>query len=326
MSLNHRHKVAIIGIGAVGSAVCYGLINQGICDDLVLVDVNMTKAVGEAMDLRHSIEYMGRNMKVRAGEYKDCGDADIAIICLGTPQNMLKRDAEGNVIRSSILEVACKMVRPAIENLMRSGFNGYIITITNPLDTITQLIWRLSGLPSNRVVGTGTALDTARLKCILGEIIDVDPHSINAYVIGEHGPTEFIPWSIASVGGKSMDTIKADNPDRFGDQDYDSILKKVQVAGPKVVNKKGFTNYGIASSAIAIARAILYDECRVIPVCTYLEGHYGVTNVFTSVPAIIGSEGVREIIDLHLTDEEMAQFMHSVETIREANRAAQAYL
>ena len=213
MSLNHRHKIAVIGIGAVGSAVCYGLINQGICDDLVLVDVNMTKAVGEAMDLRHSIEYMGRNMKVRAGEYKDCGDANIAIICLGTPQNLLKRDAEGNVIRSSILEVACQMVRPAVDNLMRSGFNGYIITITNPLDTITQLIWRLSGLPSNRVIGTGTSLDTARLKCILGEIINVDPHSINAYVIGEHGPTEFIPWSIASVGGKSMDTIKADNPD-----------------------------------------------------------------------------------------------------------------
>ena len=326
MSLNHRHKIAVVGIGAVGSAVCYGLINQGICDDLVLVDVNMTKAIGEAMDLRHSIEYMGRNMKVRAGEYKDCGDANIAIICLGTPQNLLKRDAEGNVIRSSILEVACQMVRPAVESLMRSGFNGYIITITNPLDTITQLIWRLSGLPSNRVIGTGTSLDTARLKCILGEIINVDPHSINAYVIGEHGPTEFIPWSIASVGGKSMDTIKTDNPDRFADHTYESILKKVQVAGPKVVNKKGFTNYGIALSAIAIARAILYDECRVIPVCTYLEGHYGFSNVFTSVPAIIGGEGVREIIDLHLTDDEMAQFRHSVETIREANQAAQAYL
>ena len=198
------------------------------------------------------------------------------------------------------------MVRPAVENLMRSGFNGYIITITNPLDTITQLIWRLSGLPSNRVIGTGTSLDTARLKCILGEIISVDPHSINAYVIGEHGPTEFIPWSIASVGGKSMDTIKADNPDRFADHTYESI--------------------GIASSAIAIARAILYDECRVIPVCTYLEGHYGFSNVFTSVPAIIGGEGVREIIDLHLTDDEMEQFRHSVNTIREANQAAQAFL
>lgn len=326
MPLKHRHKVAVIGIGAVGSAVCYGLVNQGICDDVLLVDVNMTKAIGEAMDLRHSIEYMGRNMKVRACEYSECGDADIAIFCLGTPQALLKRDENGNVMRDSMLEVAIQMVRPAVESLMRSGFNGYIITITNPLDTITQLIWRMSGLPSNRVIGTGTSLDTARLKCILGEIINVDPHSFNAYVMGEHGPTEFIPWSIASVGGKSMDSIKADNPQLFENFSYEKILNDVQVAGPKVVNKKGFTNYGIASSAIAIARAILYDECRVIPVSTLLEGYYGFSNVYTSVPAIIGGEGVREIIDLHLTEDEMKQFEHSVNAIKEANKAAMAFI
>jgi len=154
----------------------------------------------------------------------------------------------------------------------------------------------------------------------------VDPHSINAYVMGEHGPTEFIPWSIASVGGKSMDSIKADNPQLFENFSYEKILNDVQVAGPKVVNKKGFTNYGIASSAIAIARAILYDECRVIPVSTLLEGYYGFSNVYTSVPAIIGGEGVREIIDLHLTEDEMKQFEHSVNAIKEANKAAMSFI
>lgn len=327
MPLKHTHKIAVIGIGQVGSSVCYGLINQGICDELVLVDrYNEAKAQGEAMDLRHSIEYMSRNMKVYAGDYSDCGDADIAIFTLGTSQASLKKDERGLVVRSSSLEAACKMIKPVVKSLMDSGFDGYIVSVTNPLDTITRLIWKLSGLSSNQVIGTGTALDSARLKLFLGELMSVDPHNINAYVIGEHGPSQFVPWSIASVGGKSMEQIKADNPQLFVNVTYDDIQERVHSAGPQVVNLKGYTSCGIASAAIAIARAILFNENRVIPVCTNLDGHFGFTDVFTSVPAIIDSDGVREIIDLHLTPEEMEQFRHTVDVIKAQDAEATKFV
>ena len=323
MALKLRQKIAVIGDGIVGSSVCYGIVNQGICDELLIIDRNKDKARGEALDLRQGIEYMDRNMKVHAADFADCGDCEVAIFCLGTPQSALKRDAEGHVIRSSELEAACKIVKPSVEKLMASGFNGYVVTVTNPLDTITKFIWRLSGLPSNRVIGSGTTLDSARLKCILGDIIDVDPHSINAWVLGEHGPTGFIPWSMASVGGKTMDTIQIDNPDRFRGHSYDDIKHQVEIAGPQVVNLKGHTNYAIASAAIAIARAILYDENRVMPVSTYLDGHYGCHDVFASVPAIISSDGVKEIVDLHLSKEEMDLFRRSIESIEKSNVIAQ---
>jgi len=326
MALKITQKIAVIGDGAVGSSVCYGIVNQGICDELLIIDINKDRSLGDAMDLSHSIEYMGRNMKVRSADFADCGDCEVAIFCLGTPQSALKRDADGHVIRSSALEAACKMVKPAVEQLMASGFNGYIVSVTNPLDTITKFIWRLSGLPSNRVIGSGTTLDSARLKCVLGKIIDVDPHCINAWVLGEHGSTEFIPWSVASVGGKSMETIKNDNPDRFRDHSYDDIKHEVEIAGPQVVNLKGHTNYAIASAAIAIVRAILYDENRVLPVSTYLDGHYDCHDVFVSVPAIISADGVREIVDLHLTDEEMALLHHSVDVIEKNNEIARKLL
>ena len=327
MPLKHSHKIAVVGIGLVGSSVCYGLINQGICDELVLVDkFNPAKAQGEAMDLRHSIEYMSRNMKVYAGDYADCGDADIVIFTLGTPQGALERDENGEVIRSSALTAACKMVKPVVKDLMDTGFNGYIVSVTNPLDAVTRLIWKLSGLPSNQVIGTGTAIDSARLKLLLGEIMIVDPHNINAYVIGEHGPSHFVPWSIASVGGKSLAQIKEDNPQLFENYTYEEILDRVHRAGPRVLNLKGYTSCAIASAVIAIARAILYNENRVIPVCTNLDGHFGFSDVFTSVPAIIDSDGVREIIDLHLTEDEMRQFRYTVDAINEQNRVAEQFL
>lgn len=327
MPLKHSHKIAVVGIGQVGSSVCYGLINQGICDELVLVDnYNHAKAQGEAMDLRHSIEYMSRNMKVYAGEYSDCGDADIVIFTLGTPQGSLQRDEHGEVIRSSALEAACRMIKPVVKDVMASGFDGYIVSVTNPLDTITRIIWQLSGLSSNQVIGTGTAIDSARLKLMLGELMSVDPHNINAYVIGEHGPSQFVPWSIASVGGKSMKQIKVDNPQLFENVTYEEILDRVHRAGPQVVNLKGYTSCAIASAVIAVARAILYNENRVIPVCTYLDGHFGFKDVFTSVPAIIDSDGVREIIDLHLTESEMRKFRHTVDVIKAQDKEAEQFL
>src|SRR5574344_424614 len=215
MYTKHHLKVAVVGLGSVGTTVACGLINQGMCDEVLLINRNHNKAIGEAMDLRHSIEYMGRNIKVWAGDYNDCSDAQIVIMCIGLT-------TFGD--RNGALADSCGFVRPIVEQIMSSGFNGFIINVTNPVDTISHFIWKVSGLPASHVIGTGTALDTARLKCFLGQIIDIDPHCISAYTMGEHGDSQFIPWSTVNTAGKLMDIVVQENPKLFKDSsNYQTI-------------------------------------------------------------------------------------------------------
>lgn len=323
MYQKHHQKVAVVGMGSVGSAVAFGLINQGLCDEVLLINRNHDKALGEAMDLRQSIEYMGRNTKVWAGDLSDCADAQIVIFCLGTTSN---------VDRNGALKDSCTFMRPIVEKIMASGFEGFFINVTNPVDTISHFIWKVSGLPHSHVIGTGTANDTARLKCFLGKIVNVDPHCISAYTMGEHGESQFIPWSTVNLGGKPMDVIIKENPDMFKvrekhhTEDFkDYMLEKVKRAGWRIKDLKGCTSYGIASAALAIARAILLDENRIIPCSTYLNGQYGMRDVFISVPSIICGDGVRDVVELHLSQEEMAYFMKSVETVKSYIKLSEQY-
>lgn len=308
--LIHKSKVVVVGAGAVGSATAFSLVTQGVCDDVVLTDLNHEKAVGEAMDLQHCIEYLNRNVKVRAGTYADCGDANIVVITASAPyikgQNRL-----------DMLETSEKIVRSIVEPIMKNGFDGHFVVISNPVDIISYYIYRLSGLPKNQIIGTGTALDTARMKCLIAEKIEVDPRSVHCVVMGEHGDSQMVPWSRVTVGGKDFYNIIADNPDRLNGVDLNEMVRETAQIGWEIVHRKGNTNFGIASTAVGIIKAILQNENKIIPVSTLLCGEYGESDVFAGVPAVLNRSGVKEVVEVRMTPEELAQFKKSVAVIRE---------
>ena len=306
----NKSKVVIVGTGAVGSATAFSLVTQGVCDDVVLTDINHEKAVGEAMDLQHCIEYLNRNVKVSAGDYTDCSDADIVVITASAPyvkgQNRL-----------DMLDTSKKIVKSIVEPIMKSGFDGHFVVISNPVDVMSYYIYKLSGLPKNQVIGTGTALDSARLKCLIAKKIDVDPRSVHCTVMGEHGDSQMVPWSHVTVGGKDFFNIIADNSDRLEGVNLDQMVLETARAGWEILQRKGSTNYGIATTTAGIIKAILYDENKIIPVSTLLCGEYGESDVFAGVPAVLNRSGVKEVVEVRMEEEELEQFKESVSVIRE---------
>ncbi|WP_312642223.1 L-lactate dehydrogenase [Hydrogenoanaerobacterium sp.] len=302
-------KVVIIGAGLVGSSTAFSLITQGVCDEVMLIDINKERAYGEMMDLQHGINYLNRNVKVSVGDYKSCGDADIIVITAGAPP-------KAGQTRLDTLEATKTIIRSIVASIMESGFAGHFIVVSNPVDIIAQYVYQLSGLPKNQVIGSGTSLDSARLKTFIGELIHVDPRSVHAYTMGEHGDSQMVPWSHVTVGGKAFSQILADNKERFTGVDLDRLVKETVKAGWEILERKGTTYYGIATAVSGIIKAILYDENRVIPVSTLLDGEFGEYNVFCGVPAILNRTGVKEIVQLHLTDEELIKLRHSISVVR----------
>jgi len=309
MTINKR-KIAVVGCGLVGSSTAFSLITQGICDIVMMIDINKEKALGEALDLRDSIEYLNRNVQIRIGDYSDCGDADIVVITAGPPP-------KPGQTRLDTLAVSAKIIKSIVPPVMKSGFNGIFLVISNPCDIITQYVYKLSGLPKNQVIGTGTALDSSRLKNYIGELIHVDPRSIQAFTMGEHGDSQMVPWKSITVSGKSFADIMKDNPDMFKNINMDELVAKTAREGFEILNRKGTTYYGIASTAAGIIKAILHDENRIIPVSTLLEGEYGETGVFAGVPAVLNRHGAADILELHMTSAELEKFRKSVSVIRQ---------
>lgn len=305
-----KNKIAIVGVGTVGATIACNAVVQGFADEILLIDKNEAKARAEMLDLQHTMTFQKKQCKVKVGKYEDCGDMDIIILTAAAPL------IQGQT-RLDMLETAKKITKSIIPKVMESGFNGHIIVITNPVDIISYYVWRLSGLPRNKVIGTGTALDSARLKVMLGDIIGLDPNSIQAFTLGEHGDSQFIPWKAVSIGGKSWEEIIEDNPERKERFDKEQVLADVKNAGWKIANIKNTTNYGIAATTLRLVEAILNNESAVIPVSTYLDGEYGVKDLFISVPAIINAQGVAEIVELRLTTDEQEQFEHSAGIIKE---------
>ena len=302
-------KVVIVGVGNVGATTAYSIINQGICEEVVLIDVNKDKALAEALDMQNSIHFMNRNMKISAGDYSTCSDADIVIITASAPMPKDSND------RLKMLEPSVNIIRTIIENIMNSGFNGILVLVSNPVDVMTYFAWRLSGLPRERVIGAGTTLDTARLCGAISEMYDLDSKSVEAYVIGEHGDSEFVSWNSATVGGKRFDDVMNDNRARTT-LTKDELLKKTIHAGWEIFNRKGNTCYGIASSVTAIAKSILYNENRILPVSVYLSGQYGINDVYISAPAIIGNTGIKDIVEIRLSEEEQTAMQKSAQLLK----------
>jgi len=312
-----KSKVAVIGCGLVGASTAFSLITQGVCDEILMIDINEERALGEVLDLRDTIKYMDRNVKVKKGAYADCGDVDIIVITAGAPP-------KAGQSRLDTLEVSAKIMKSIVEPVMASGFDGIFIVVSNPVDMVAYYVYKLSGLPKNQVIGTGTALDTSRLQNFLAETINVDPRSVYAYSMGEHGDSQMVPWSTVTIAGKPFNDIISDNREMVGEVDLDEIVKRTVNEGWEILNRKGTTCYGIASACVGIIKAILYDENKIIPVSTLLEGEYGQTEVFAGVPTILNRNGAADVLEIHMTDDESKKFQSSVTLIREyCNRIMQ---
>lgn len=309
MSLK-KSKIAIIGTGLVGSSTAFSLLTQGVCDEILMIDINEEKALGEVMDLNHCIEYLNRNTKVTRGNYGQCGDVDIVVITAGAPP-------KPGQTRIDTLGLSAKIVESIVKPIMESGFRGHFIVISNPVDMIAYHVYKISGLPKSHVIGTGTSVDSARLKNFIGDLLNVDPRSVQGYSMGEHGDSQMVPWSHVTVGGKSFYEILKDNKHRIGDVDLDKLVLETAKAGWEVYNRKGTTYYGIATAAVGIIKAIINDENRIMPVSTLLEGEYGEMDVFCGVPAVLNTDGVKEVVEIHMTNDELDKFKKSIELIRE---------
>ena len=301
-------KVVVVGTGFVGTSIAYSMINQGLINELVLIDVNRDKAEGEALDLLDGMSWGQENIKVWAGEYSECKDADIVVITAGVNQ-------KPGQTRLELIDVNAEIMASVTKQVMASGFDGVLVIASNPVDVLTYQAWRVSGLPANRVVGTGTTLDTTRLRKEVAAKLAIDPRNIHGYIIGEHGDSEVAVWSHTTIGGQPIvELIK--QKDRLTVADLAVLSERVKNAAYEIIDRKQATFYGIGMSVARIVRAILNDEQAILPVSSYLDGEYGINDLFTGVPAVVDQNGVREIIELTLTPEEKRQFDTSCHQLR----------
>lgn len=304
-------KVAIIGIGNVGATTAYSIINQGLCEEVILIDVNQEKAYAEALDMQHSVFFMNRNIQVRAGDYSDCAEADVVIITASAP---MPKDSAN---RLQMLAPSIKIIKSIVTEVMASGFQGIFLVISNPVDIMTYYVWKLSGLPYHQVIGSGTTLDSARLCCELSQMYDLDAKSVEAYVMGEHGDSEIVSWNSATIGGKKIIDVMQDNLSRTKDVTREALRDKTVKSGWEIFNRKGNTSYGIAASVTAILKSILFNENRIYPVSVHLNGEYGLSDTFLSVPTIIDKSGAKEIVEIKLDQEELNALHQSADMLKE---------
>lgn len=303
---NDNRKIALIGTGSVGTSFAYAALNQSLCDEMVLIDIDKKRAQGETMDLNHGLAFSGGNMLIRSGDYADASDADIAVICAGVSQ----KPGES---RRELLKRNNAVFRSVIGRLLSNAFSGIILVATNPVDAMTYAAAELSGFEKSRVFGTGTSLDTARLKYLLGSAFGFDPRNVHAYVMGEHGDSEFIPWSQVRL---SACRINAMCQTAGVDSDVlEKIASEVKSAAAKIIEAKGATYYGIGMAAARIVRAVFGNENSVFTVSAYLSGEYGITGTYAGVPCIIGRDGVKRVLVPELNDDEKEKMKASANVI-----------
>ena len=296
-----NNKIVIIGCGNVGMSYAYALVNQKTyVSEIVLIDINTEKTIGEAMDLNHCLAYAPSKMKIRVGDYSDCNGARIIAICAGVNQ-------KPGETRMDLIKQNANIFKSIISNINKTNFNGIYLIATNPLDVMTYLTIKYSNSNYRRVIGTGAALDTARLRYILGEKLNMCSKDIDAYVIGEHGDSEFIPWSNANVGFKKIsDILKND--------ELLEIENQVKNSAYEVINRKGATCYGIGTCMVRITNAILEDKKIILSVSSYDKK----SDVCISTPTILGAKGVREKIDIPMNESERVKLNDSIRIIKEA--------
>lgn len=308
MSIKTR-KVVIVGTGNVGSHCAFSLAIQGVCDEIVFIDKNETKANAEAVDLSDTISYLPHYVESRKGSFNDCSDADIIVVSLGVPPAPDKS-------RLDFLEGTIKELDTIIDPILDSGFNGIFVIISNPVDVVSHYILEKTKFPKNKVFGTGTTLDSSRLRRILSKETGIDPKSIQAYSMGEHGDSQMVPWSHVYLGGKPILDLIKENPDTFGQLDLEDITKRAAFAAYEIIAGKGCTEFGIGVGLTEIVKTIFHNERKILPATTLLEGEYGQTDVFASVPVVMTKDGIEEIVEINLTEDEKEKFDNSCKIIK----------
>lgn len=296
-----RNKVVIIGCGNVGMSYAYALLNQKTrVNELALIDIDEKRIEGEVMDLNHCLPFAPTPMTIKKGTYADCKDATIVMIAAGANQNP-------GETRMDLINKNSKIFKSIVQKVMENGFNGIFLIATNPLDVMTYVTWKYSGLPYNKIIGSGTILDTARLRYMISEKLNISAGNIHAYVIGEHGDSEFVPWSNARVGAQKID-------DFLTKEELDNICEDVKNAAYEIIDRKGATYYGIGMCLVRITNAILGDENSIITVSSYDKTN----DIFIGGATIINLDGCKERIYIKLNEEETKKMEKSISVIKDA--------
>lgn len=305
-----KGKIVVIGAGFVGATTAYAICQSQIASELVLIDVNHDKAVGEALDLNHGLSLMGQ-MKITAGDYSDCKGADIIVVTAGA--NRKPGETRLDLARKNV-----SIMGSIIPNIMEHYDGAVIVNVSNPVDVLTYMIQRETGIPSHKVIGSGTVLDTSRLRYILSERLGVDVNDVHAMIIGEHGDSAVPVWSKANISGTPLDDFIKINALSEA-LDKEKIYNEVQQSGATVIKNKGATYYAIALSVTKICKSILKNESSVLPVGALMNGktYGGITDVVINVPCIVNGQGISKVLELPLSKEEMEKFTASANKLKE---------
>ena len=301
-------KVAIVGCGFVGSARAFALMQSGLFSEMVLIDVDHDRAEGEALDIAHGMAF-GSPMNIYAGDYSDIDDAAITVITAGANQ------APGET-RLDLVNKNVAIFKSIIPQIAERDYQGILLVVSNPVDILTYVALKLSGMPANRVLGSGTTLDTARFKYVLGEHLGVDPRNVHARIVGEHGDSEIAIWSLANVSGIPIDVFSKLRGREHSPEVMERLERDVKNAAYEIIEKKHATYFGIAMSVKRICEAIVRDEKPILPVSNLMEGEYGISDIALSMPAVVGAGGIEYKVPAPFSDDEQARLRESAAVLK----------
>lgn len=307
MSNKNHQKVMLVGDGAVGSSYAYAMALQGVGEEFGIIDIVKDRTTGDALDLEDATAFSFPK-KIYSADYEDCKDADLVVITAGAPQK--PGETRLDLVNKN-LKILSTIVKPVVD----SGFDGIFLVAANPVDILTYATWKFSGFPKNKVIGSGPSLDTARLRVAMSKLTNInDPRSMDAYIMGEHGDSEFAAFSAATIGGKPfLDWAKENG---VSEKDLDDLEDKVRNKAYDIINKKGATFYGVATALARISKAILRDEGSVLPVSAYMDGQYGLNDIYIGTPGVVGGNGLQEIIEVPLNEKEQKKMTASATTLK----------
>ena len=308
MKVNSR-KVAVIGCGFVGSSSAFALMQSGLFSEMVLIDADTKRAEGEAMDISHGISF-ARPMQIYAGNYDDITDAAIIVITAGANQ-------KPDETRLDLIKKNAAIMKSIVGEIKKRDFGGILLIVSNPVDILTLIALKESGYPSNRVIGSGTVLETGRFKYLLGEHLDVDSRSVHAFIIGEHGDSELAAWSNARIGGLKVNDFCELRGHFNHEQSMKKIFENVRNSAYEIIERKHATYYGIAMAVKRICEAIVRNEKSILPVSSLMTGEYGLNDVVLSIPAVVDETGVQKVIPIELNDEELTKLKDSANILKD---------
>ena len=315
MSKNHQ-KVVLVGDGAVGSSYAFAMAQQGLAEEFAIVDIIKERTEGDAMDLEDATAFTAPK-NIYSADYDTCKDADLVVITAGAPQ-------KPGETRLQLVDKNLKIIKSVVEPIVKSGFDGIFLVAANPVDILTYAVQKLSGFPKNKVIGSGTSLDSARLRVALGKKLHVDPRDVIANIMGEHGDSEFAAYSSATVGGKPLLDIAKD--EGISEDELLKIEDDVRNKAYEIINRKGATFYGVATALMRISKAILRDENSVLPIGAPMNGEYGLNDLYIGTPAVVNASGVAKVIEVPLNDREKKAMADSAKQLEEVAKNGMAKL